>query len=368
MVVDARALGSSGIGRYLREVLARMLADPRFAPVTLLGAPDELRAFVAGQGGEERVRVESYPHGFYSPGAHLHWVARRASAAARADVTFFPHYDAPFLRFPRRSVVTVHDLIHFRFPGVFPAWKRALAGRVLDRVVARAAHLLTVSEATRRDLVERCPAAAAKTGVVPNGVTPFFHAAGPGESVGPPPVPGPFLLCVGNRKPHKNVRAAVDVLARLRRERPELRLVVVGRRFERSDEVTARAEECGVRDALVELDEVDDRTLRGLYRACEVFLFPSLYEGFGLPVLEAMACGAPVVASDRSSVPEVVGDAGLLADPLDADAMAGAVRRLQSDPALRAEMVTRGHRRASMFTWDRSAALTLDVLHRVARS
>ncbi|HEV2146523.1 MAG TPA: glycosyltransferase family 1 protein [Longimicrobiaceae bacterium] len=365
IVVDARGVFTSGIGRYLREVLQVLFADPRFGRIRLLGAPEPLHDFCATVPGREKADVRPYPYGFYSPAAQAAWLRLRASGVASGDVAFFPHYDAPLLALPERSVVTVQDLIHFKVPEAFPLWRRRAAGLLLRRAVGGAGRVLVTSESTRRDLVERFPGCERKLDVVPLGVSPFFAAAA-GAGAPPPRVEQPYLLCVGNRKPHKNLAAAVETLARLRGEAPELRLAIVGEVFRGWDDVLQRAGELGVGGRIVEVAGATDVELRALYAGCEALIFPSLYEGFGLPVLEAMAAGAPVVASNRSSVPEVVGDAGLLADPEDPRAIAEGVLRLRREPALRAELVRRGRERAASFTWERSARGVADVLFRVA--
>ena len=370
LVVDARGLMQSGIGRYLREVLSRLLDDPRFSQLSLLGKPAELSGFLAGRAGASRVRVVSFPYGFYSIPAQGHWLALAARGALRADAAFFPHYDIPLLGIPGRSVVTVHDLIHFKLPELFPRWRLAAAGFVLRRAVARAQRVVVVSEATGRDLVERFPDFREKVTVIPNGGSAALSAAPPPPARRSAEIRGlrPYLLCVGNRKPHKNWVAAVEVLARLRTEFPEMKLVLVGREFGEGDAVAERARALGVESSVLELGAVPDAELRELYQQTECLLFPSLYEGFGLPVLEAMALGAPVVASDRSSIPEVVGDAGALVDPTDWTTMAAEVRRLVQDSALREERVRLGRERAAGFTWERTAVRTADVLWEVAAS
>lgn len=365
--MDARGLLSSGIGRYLREVLTVLFRDERFGRIELLGEPEAVRDFCAGMPHAERARVRSYPYGFYSPGAQAEWLRLRATGALDADVAFFPHYDVPLLALHSRSVVTVQDLIHFKVPSAFPRWRRVAAGVLLHRAVQGAGRVLVSSECTLRDLEERFPGCGFKVGVVPLGVSPFFAAPGAGEEDRVPGrIGGTYLLCVGNRKPHKNLTVAVEALALLRNEAPDLRLVIVGDVFQGWESVLDRAVELGVRERLVEVSGASDADLRALYAGCEALLFPSLYEGFGLPVLEAMASGAPVVASNRSSVPEVVGDAGLLVDPEDPRGFAEAVLRLRRTPALREELVRRGRERAANFTWERAATATADVLFAVA--
>lgn len=366
VLVDARALHASGIGRYLREILSALLRDPRSGCVTLLGEPESLIAF-ARQHASANIRIISYPPEFYSPRVQLAWLGLLMRARARADVAFFPHYDAPAFALPKRSVVTVHDLTHFKVPGGFPAWQRLPAEILLRRSVAAAARVVTVSQAARQDIIERFPWATDKIDVVPNGVSPFFRERGGSDSAGQQVHRGaPYLLCVGNRKPHKNLIAAVETLALVRRARPEMILILVGQAYDRYSEIRRKIQVLGLNNAVVELAVVDDEILRGLYGGCEVLLFPSLYEGFGLPILEAMACGAPVVASNRASIPEVAGDAALLVDPHDYAGMAAAVHRLTADSGFRHEMVRRGHERAAAFPWNSAAARTVDILHETA--
>jgi glycosyltransferase involved in cell wall biosynthesis len=369
ILVDARGLAGSGIGRYTSEILTALLADPRFGRISLLGQLPALRDFCEAHDGADRATLLSYPYGYYSPAAHLAWLRMRAAGEARADVAFFPHYDTPLLAFPTRSVVTVHDLIHFKVPDAFSGWRRNAASVVLRRGVTRATRVITGSESTRRDLVERIPEVEDRIDLVPYGVSDVFRAgavgarAGGGASIRPS---APYLLCVGNRKPHKNLVAAVETLGRLRDSRPELKLVFVGKSYDGWDAVLARAEELGVRDRLVEHEGVSDDQLRELYQGCEVLLFLSLYEGFGLPVVEAMGCGAPVIASNRSAIPEAVGGAGILVSPDDYDAIAAAVTKLAGEPALRRELVRKGLQRAAGFTWAAAARQTAEILHAVA--
>ena len=315
VLVDARALRGSGIARYLREILARLLDDDRFGTVTLLGDPAAIAAFVAARGKESgRLRVLPLATAFYSPWMQLQWFVHRGLRRLQADVAFFPHYDVPVLLGATRSVVTVQDLTHFMVPELFAKWKRLVASEIFNRAVTSAARVVVTSRSTEADLVRRLPGVAGKIELIPLGVgEPFVGADGPlPEDV---EALRPYLLFVGNRKPHKNLTAAIEALALLREERPALRLVLAGHSFPGWDAARERARALGVKDALVELSDVSDERLRSLYLGCEVLLLPSLYEGFGLPVLEAMACGAPLVASDRASVPEVVGDACLMVNP-----------------------------------------------------
>ena len=364
LLVDARGIRQSGIGRFLREVLARVVHDPRFGAITLLGKPGEIGDFEEEAGCRGRVEVIPFPHHFYSPVGQARWAALEARGALRRDAAFFPHYDVPLPGPQPRSVVTVQDLAHFSLP-YFPRWKVALGAVILKRAVARAGRVLVPSRATADALVARFPWAAAKVEAVPYGVDGRWA-----EPVRQLPADvqelRPFLLCVGNRKPHKNHVAAVEALALLRRSTPELRLVIVGSGDEDTREVRARAAALGVGGAMVEMQGVSDARLRALYAGAECLLFPSLFEGWGLPVLEAMSAGAPVVASDAASIPEVVGDAGIVVDARDASALASAVERIRSEPGLRERLASRGRAHAAGFRWEDTAARTADLLWSVA--
>lgn len=371
VLVDARGIGFSGIGRYLREVVVRLTRDDRFGRLILLGSRRELVEFTQSQSiPQDRVELLDFDYPIYSLSAQLAWLRFRRQRSP-ADVSFFPHYDAPSVAMPPRSVVTIHDLIHFKAPEGFPVAKRALAGLLLRRVVSQAGRILTGSAATREDVAERFPQFASKLHVVAQGVDSYFHpvpdGSGPADQAGGIVPNAPFLLCVGNRKSHKNLVGAVEAFALLRDVRPDLLLVVVGRVFEGWNDAVRLAAKRGMRDRIVDYEIASDADLRDLYRSCEALLFPSFYEGFGLPVLEAMACGAPVIASDRASIPEVAGDAAILVDPTDYRAMAEAVQGLQRNPTLRNEQIRKGLERATRFTWDATAKQTADHLASVAR-
>jgi glycosyltransferase involved in cell wall biosynthesis len=367
VAVDARALEASGIGRYLRELLAAWLAEPPFAELTLLGDPGALRAFARGVA-NARMEPTIVPHagGFYSPRAQLSWLrgARHDAAVRRAEAVFFPHWDAPLLAMPRASLVAIHDLTQFRVPDAFPAAKRAVAAPIFRRVAHVAARIVCGSDATAADLARALPRTRDRTVVVPYGVTERFRGPAPG----PAPVDGRYLLCVGNQKPHKNLVAAVRTLALVRAAgADDVRLVVVGRRFGEAGRVVEAARAAGVADAVVEAGEVDDARLHALYAHCAAFLFPSRYEGFGLPVVEAMAAGAPVVASSVPAVAEAVGGAAPVFAPDDAEGMAAEVRRLLDRPELRAERAAAGRARAARLSWHKAARRTAAELVALAR-
>jgi glycosyltransferase involved in cell wall biosynthesis len=288
-------------------------------------------------------------------------VLPRLAARAGVDLMHSLASTAPLWgRF--RRVVTVHDLIYARFPEAH-AGVRDLGMKALVPAAARRSDRVIVdSLSTRKDVVELIGVAPERIDVVPLGLGAARHDR---------PLPKGevrarhrlldrrVVLALSAKRPHKNLAALIDALARLpAEERPVL--VLPGYPTAHEQDLRARAHMRGVDGDVRFLAWVADAELETLWGLADAFVFPSLYEGFGLPVLEAMARGVPVACADASSLPEVAGDAALLFDPHDAAAIATALRRLLDDPALAADLVARGHERVREFTWQRTARLTLD--------
>jgi glycosyltransferase involved in cell wall biosynthesis len=261
-------------------------------------------------------------------------------------------------------VLTVPDLAFERYPGETMPGMLGYLQSVVPRSVWRADRVIAISDATRDDLIELYGTPPDKVIAVPLGVDARFGPDRDADAesalrarLGIPP--GPFVLTVGTMQPRKNHRRLVAAMARLHADAP---VVIAGGTGWGYDDVRREVERLGVAERVVFAGFVDDGDLPDLYRAAAVFAYPALYEGFGLPVLEAMACGTPVVTSNVSSLPEVAGqDAALLVDPLDVDALAGALDRLLADGDLRARRRARGLARAAAFTWERAARETWAV-------
>ena len=269
------------------------------------------------------------------------------------------------------SVVTIHDLSAERLRGLggrrfgqrFASAKTRRNAKRADRVIAH-------SCSSAADVVACFGVAPERIAVVPLGVGPEFFPEPPPaqERVRARLAAGRegFILFCGSLEPRKDIPTLLRAFARLPDARHRYRLVLAGGSGRASPEVTGLLAALGLDDAVVLEDYVEVAKLRALYAAATLFVLPSLYEGFGLPVLEAMACGTPVIASNASSLPEVVGDAGLLVPPGDPDALAGAMRRVLGDDDLAADLRRRCLERAKRFTWEETATRTLAVYRAVA--
>jgi glycosyltransferase involved in cell wall biosynthesis len=274
---------------------------------------------------------------------------------------------------PRRTVVTFHDAIGLKahrgdLRGAQKPRHLRLAQRFNLAGLRKAAAIICDSESSRRDFLSYVEYPEAQTTVIPMGVDEAFFRKPDGDARSHLGLArGPYILHVGHTRFYKNIPALFHVLAILTRTlRQEVKLLKVGEAFTPEQEKLAK--ELGVWDRVIHLGMIADDRLPDVYRCTDVLLFPSLDEGFGLPVLEAMASGVPVVASNRGSLPEVVGDAGILVDPKDHETMAKSIVAILDRPALREELREAGLKRARRFAWERTARLTLEVYRKVHQS
>jgi glycosyltransferase involved in cell wall biosynthesis len=264
------------------------------------------------------------------------------------------------------NVVTIYDLTALLFPEHHTPGTRELQARKWQFAREKADVVIAISEATKRDIVAHLGISASRIHVVCGGVGPAFR---PIESrqvleqaLAPLRLaPGEYILSVGTIEPRKNLVRLVEAYHRVRDLTPAPKLVLAGARGWKFESVFERVKTLGLKDEVVFLGQVPADILPALYNGAVAFAYPSLYEGFGLPPLEAMACGVPVIASDASSLPEVVGDAGLLVDPNDTDALADALATLLNEDEKRAELSARGPTRARAFSWEQTAFKTLEV-------
>lgn len=343
-----------GAGVYVTELLAAV--DPLDV---------ELHVFVnardADDLGRRLPRATLHPVRLPNRPARLAWahgVLPVALRRLRPDVFHGPHYSLP-PALPCPGTVTFHDPTFFTIPNVHERSKVAYFTRAARSGIRRASRVIAVSEYSARGAVEHAGADPGRVDVVLEGVDPQRYRPGP--------APGgePYLLFVGALEPRKDVPTLIRAYGRLAEDGLEHRLVVVGPRAWGARAVDAAITE--LRAGRVEVPSFvpEDRKIE-LFRGAAVFVYPSIAEGFGLPVLEAMACGAPVVTTTGSAPAEVAGDAAVLVPPGDTDALCGAIRRVLFEGGLAQELRTRGLARAGELTWARAAEQTVRVWHRAA--
>ncbi len=287
------------------------------------------------------------------------------------DLLHLPDFIPP-LYSPWKTVITVHDLAFLYYPHFLTAESAAYYGQI-DKAVVRADHIIVPSKHTKRDLT-------AQLGVVEEKISVIYEAANP--SFGPLPVeptraeitakyqiPSSYVLFVGTIEPRKNVSGLLRAFEYLQRkyEINDVGLVIAGAKGWLFDETLDLVRELGLEKSVFFLGRVIDEDLHKLYVGARCHVHAAYYEGFGLPPLEAMACGTPTIVSNVSSLPEVVGDAALLVDPEEAEEIAVAIHRLLTDDRLHQELAEKGLQRAKIFSWKRAAEKTLDVYRRVTK-
>lgn len=398
--IDCLILGkqNTGIGRYLDNLVAELvIAHP----------DDEFVLFASDESVEEKfgqAKNVSIVHlGASSPTQRrlvqqttLGLIANRR----RLDVYHGPDfYLPPFLKTP--AVVTIHDLVYRLYPETFIPGKRLFARAFVPASIRRADHCIAVSDSTRSDLLRHEEVSEGEVSVTHLGVRHDVYYRRSSEEiarvVGKYGIRRPYVLFVGMIEPRKNLDTVVkafDAVVRghisghsrensgedsgkssvehtrenIRRQTLGHSLVIAGSRGTAYDELCRLIAKRGLGERITFAGFVADNDLPALYSGASAFIFPSLYEGFGIPPLEAIACGVPVITSTASSLPEVVGNAGLLVDPLDETALAQAMARVLSDTDLAERLSHEGLERAKQFTWSETARLTYEVYHRLSRA
>lgn len=356
--IDARAAAEvpAGRGRYVRELLAALAALPEAGDVRF-----RLYARERWSGAELDERFSWALSSLPDPLWHLA-AALRASRECDVFLSTNSYLTVWATRIP--AAIVVYDLVPWTVPQFAQAPSARIERATIGPALRRAAALLCISEATRADLVRLFPATAQRASVVALAADAAFAGARAGEVPARHGLDGPYVLAVGTLEPRKNLERLVSAWTFLDpavRERHTLALV--GPRGWDDAPILAAAHAAGAKL----LGRVSDADLAALYAGCAAFCYPSLYEGFGLPVLEAMLAGAPVVTADNSSLPEVGGDAALQVDAQDTGAIAAALARVLSDAALAQRMREAGRAQAATFSWARTASQTLGALRAIAR-
>ncbi|OGR83095.1 MAG: hypothetical protein A2901_02635 [Elusimicrobia bacterium RIFCSPLOWO2_01_FULL_54_10] len=326
---DARMINHSGIGTYSRAILKILTQDPAL-DFTVFGDLNKLANYPA------RKVLADFP--IYSVKEQIFFP--RLLSKNPVDVFHVPHYNAP-LGYSGNLAVTVHDLIHLKYPPSKLAYLYARG--MFEAVLRKAKRVIVDSLHTKNDILELIGIPEDKIRVVYPGVDEDFSPATSNTQE-------PYILYVGNFKPTKNVGVLVEAFLQARRKIPELRLILAGKDF-MPEATRLHSQAPGVTVA----GEVNKPKLLDLYRGARIFVFPSLYEGFGLPPLEAMACGTPVICSNAASLPEAVGDAAMKFDPHDPLPLSELIFGLWKDEAKRKELSQKGLARAAGFTWKKCA-------------
>ena len=367
--------GKSGISQYIIQLIREFARQPEGCTFEVMGYGDERDVFIPESGGMVHLPFGSH---LRSPIRNVFWHQTslpRYSHERAFDVLFLPAGNRRLPVYsPCPTVGTVHDFSSIHVPGKYDRARLFYITRVLPFLVRRLTHVLTVSESSKRDIVEYARVPEEKVTVTPLAADPrVYFPRDPHEAVElltpRHAVRPPFILYTSRiEHPGKNHVRLIRAFADLKRkEHIPHQLVLAGTDRERAGEVHRTAEETGFAKDILFTGFVAAADLPLLYQAADIFVFPSLYEGFGLPILEAMACGTPVACSRISSMPEVAGDAALLFDPDDEASIASAIGSIMCATDLRKDLAARGLERSRQFSWARTAAQTLRVIRSVAQ-
>ncbi|GAB4441906.1 MAG: glycosyltransferase family 1 protein [Chloroflexi bacterium OHK40] len=360
LLAHTRSFRRAGISHYVEQTLLQLGAldrESRYDVYTTRG----LDATALGLPPNFRVIPSRLPT--INPRVRIPWEQFLAPLLLRRSGARLFHgvHSVVPLASPVPSVVTVHDLAFIRFAQTFRAYNRAYLDFATRLSVRRASRILVVSEHTRREVVGLLGVPPERVIVTPNAARAHFQVPEPGTLEAfraRKGLPERFVLYVGTLEPRKNLTTLLEAYAEVAR-RHDVPLLVGGGKGWLYDAVFQRLEQLGLRERVQFVGYIEEEELPLWYAAATVFVFPSIYEGFGMPPLEAMACGTPVIVSSSSSLPEVVGDAGLLVPPHSPAAFAEAIDRVLGDAGLRQELRERGLRQARSFSWRTTAERTL---------
>ena len=357
IAVDARMIESSGIGTYLRILLENNVYD------IAVGDPEVIHRY------NPDIPVIEFKAGIYGLQEQLKYPVKELKQAG-VTLMHFPHYNVPFL-FPLPYVVTIHDLIHIVFPEFMKNRIAAVYARLLMKHTAdHAAKILTDAEYTKKDLIKRLHVGQDRIRVIPLTVDPVFRVI---ENIDESAVREKFhipehkklLLYVGNIRPHKNV--ALFLKAFSKSSHQDDAVIVLAGKSTIDEEMKALEEELNLSQKVIHTGLISEADLINLYNIAYGFVFPSLYEGFGLPPLEAMACGTPVICSNSSTLPEVAEGAALLFDPHKQAELTECIDRLLSDESLHQELIQKGFEQVKKFPKEEFIQKTKDALEGIQK-
>lgn len=350
-----------GIGRLTRDLITALAQQD---------SQTDYRLFVAGASQRPLPPIPGKNFSWHPVRLTPLWLARiwhRAGIplpvnyfTGKIDLYHATDFVLPPVSASIKTIVTVHDLSFVRVPEAASPRLKAYLDKVVPRSIQRATHIIADSQATKDDMVALYGTSPEKITVLLSGIDSRFRhiedikrheAVRQKYHIGEPP----YLLCVGTVQPRKNYSRVIQALANLRAQNYDLRLVIAGGKGWLEDEMYRTIAATGMQEEVHLIGFAEDADLPVLYSGAACVVFPSLYEGFGFPVLESMACGTPVITASVSSLPEVAGDAALLVNPLDTDEITTAIQRILDDAALRETLIQRGYQQIQKFTWKNAA-------------
>jgi glycosyltransferase involved in cell wall biosynthesis len=369
IAINVCRIGDFGVGTYIRNLVRTLAARDRKNKYLLLGDEKEISAETQLP---QNFEVIPWADGHDSWWSHVR--LHRLLQACGVKLLHIPHLAVASM-VPCRYVMTVHDMAQFLYaPG--QGVKQTMRFRMAQRSLTRASRLVAVSQATKQDIENLFAVPSEKITVVENAIDERFIQTSRREEgkmvLERYQVKDPFLLYVGSARPQKNVPRLIEAFAVIKGElqaHPQfhkLKLLIIGDELSEYPALRQTVVRTRMQEHVRFMGFVPIETLRVFYQAAEVFVFPSLYEGFGLPPLEAMAQGTPVVTSNVSSLPEVVGDAAVLVHPENVFDIARGVQQVLLDPDLRRELRERGQRQLARFSWDRSVSQVLELYEEAA--
>ncbi len=362
IAIDARKYFDFGIGSYIQNLIPALAELGSKHTYSLLVSPDDIQRIQCPQ----EWRKHATPYKRYSLG-ELTLLGRQAKSLG-ADIVHEPHYTLP-IGLKGRSVVTIHDLIHIKMPQFFSLAQRIYVCTVIGHAVHHAGAVIVDSQKTKDDILDEFKVQERDVEVVHLGVRPMFRRLEDRTMVtrflSAAGLMRPYILYVGNVKPHKNIGNLLRAFAQIRTRRDDVDLVFVGGSCKEDRVLSEEAQQLGIMGAIRDLHHLSDEELVCCYNGAEVLAMPSFYEGFGYPVLEAMACGTPTVVSSGGSLPEVAGTASLIVDPTQPEQLADAISSVLQNPETKRDLIAKGRINIQRFSWRTTGRKTLDIYERV---
>jgi glycosyltransferase involved in cell wall biosynthesis len=366
LTIDSRMIFHSGIGVYLQELIKRIVNDSRF-DITFLGDIDQIGSVLPAQ--RNKLKIISCSSHIYSIKEQM----LLSYLVPDCDLFFSPHYNIPLLPIrAKKRLVTIHDVYHLAYRQELNVAQKIYSRIVLSLAVRLSDKVITVSNFSCNEIIRYTKSRKDKIEVIYNGVDykKFKSAEKKTESV-KRIIHGNYILFVGNVKPHKNIKRLVESFEIVLKEFPELKLVIVGKKENFITGVEGLKElldNKNLNQKVIFTGYIEDEDLPSVYKNSELLVFPSLYEGFGLPPLEAMASGVPVVASSAASIPEVCGNAALYVNPYSIFDIADGILGILKNESLKNQMTLKGYERAELFDWETSVQKHIKIMNNLCGS